>query len=295
MFIKLSSKNQLDPARFKNSFLDQLVIKPNSAVCLTMASLARDGDIVDIIFDTPTNFFMKFNAYQYKVLVIPAGTYTLKSLSDYMDNILNDDPQISAFEAFGVQIVPGSFPKKSLITMVNAQDGTSPDSLSKYLHNNEYWNEMRGISTVPGFSNPILTFQGNQTVGISLITNQKNAYNPYWSAGSATIPTIVPNKAYCCNVQPGKNNNITNDEITLTQKMRTGAGVSQINIVLNYGHAESDGVDMSKIPIGDGTAVDSGLINYQVQFNNNGEAIYRAFNSYWFTLYGMAPGRQACF
>ena len=73
MYIKLSSKKEADPANFKNRFLDQLVIKPNSCVSLVSASLARDGlTLLDITYDVDTPIYFKFSPYDYRTYTVPS-------------------------------------------------------------------------------------------------------------------------------------------------------------------------------------------------------------------------------
>ena len=77
MLFNLNSIDEPNPSNFKNRLSDNIVIKPNSYVCLTGATITRKNYVKKIIFNSAGTCRIKLNNYDVFDITIPAGTYTL--------------------------------------------------------------------------------------------------------------------------------------------------------------------------------------------------------------------------
>ena len=87
MIINLSSNNELNHANFINRFTDNIIIKPNSKICLTRASLVRDGKQTKITIPAFTTMSFRYTPYDIlkKILNETDTIYTAETLSNRLN------------------------------------------------------------------------------------------------------------------------------------------------------------------------------------------------------------------
>lgn len=286
MFIKLSSKNASNPARFKNSFLDQLKIAPNSKVRFIGGSISRISDGLSLVFTSNIPFIVKADAYNYHEKTIPAGNYTLVSLAAFLNNEFNDE--WSAYISMVFEVEPNTPTKISTGVQMALDNLVGIGTVDEFLHGDKYWKETGSISTIPNWSNPTLTFRGNQITGLNMENNQKNCWSPWWRT---TYPSVLTNKAFCSMVVPMVDNEMSSDEWSMTGKITTGTETNVVKVCVNYGHATANDIEMLTAPVSDGDP-NGEDIYYQLQMSNNGYLKYSSRdkttgelvsmgNSYW--------------
>ena len=93
MLINLSSSTEPSPSKFKNYFLDNLVIPPNSKVCLIRGSMCRSG--THLSFTLPAGITISFRTSPYdvitKVICATDTRYTAETLTDRLNELLDGD------------------------------------------------------------------------------------------------------------------------------------------------------------------------------------------------------------
>ena len=70
MIINLSSNGETNHANFINQFTDNIVIKPNSKICLTRVSLVRDGKQTKITIPAGTTMSFRYTPYDVRTFVL---------------------------------------------------------------------------------------------------------------------------------------------------------------------------------------------------------------------------------
>ena len=87
MIINLSSNNESNHANFINRFTDNIIIKPNSKICLTRISLVRDGKQTSVLIPAGTTMSFRYTPYDIKTEIINAvdTTYTADTLTDRLN------------------------------------------------------------------------------------------------------------------------------------------------------------------------------------------------------------------
>ena len=83
MIINLSSNGESNHAHFTNQFTDNIIIKPNSKICLTRVSLVRDGKQTKITIPAGTTMSFRYTPYDVRTFVLNAvdTVYTADSLT----------------------------------------------------------------------------------------------------------------------------------------------------------------------------------------------------------------------
>ena len=87
MIINLSSNNESNHANFINRFTDNIIIKPNSKICLTRISLVRDGKQTSVLIPAGTTMSFRYTPYDIKTEIINAvdTTYTADTLTNRLN------------------------------------------------------------------------------------------------------------------------------------------------------------------------------------------------------------------
>ncbi len=83
MIINLSSNGEANHANFINQFTDNIVIKPNSKICLTRVSLVRDGKQTKVTIPAGTTMSFRYTPYDVytAILNVAETTYTAETLT----------------------------------------------------------------------------------------------------------------------------------------------------------------------------------------------------------------------
>lgn len=89
MIINLSSNGETNHAHFTNQFTDNIIIKPNSKICLTRVSLVRDGKQTKITILAGTTMSFRYTPYDVKteILNVADTTYTAETLSARLNSL----------------------------------------------------------------------------------------------------------------------------------------------------------------------------------------------------------------
>ena len=90
MLIHLNSIDEGNPANFKNTFSETLVIKPDSFVCMVGATITRKNHLQKINFQSPGTLNIRFTPYDIVPITIPVGSYTVKGLADTINSNFQD-------------------------------------------------------------------------------------------------------------------------------------------------------------------------------------------------------------
>ncbi len=87
MIINLSSNGQTSHSNFINQFTDNIVIKPNSKICLTRISLIRDAKQTSVLIPAGTTMSFRYTPYDVITKIINAvdTTYTADTLTDRLN------------------------------------------------------------------------------------------------------------------------------------------------------------------------------------------------------------------
>ncbi len=87
MIINLSSNGESNHAHFTNQFTDNIIIKPNSKICLTRVSLVRDGKQTRITIPAGTTMSFRYTSYDVKteILNVADTTYTAETLTNRLN------------------------------------------------------------------------------------------------------------------------------------------------------------------------------------------------------------------
>ena len=87
MIINLSSNGETNHANFINQFTDNIVIKPNSKICLTRVSLVRDGKQTKITIPAFTTMTFRYTPYDLlkKILNEAETIYTAETLTNRLN------------------------------------------------------------------------------------------------------------------------------------------------------------------------------------------------------------------
>ena len=89
MIINLSSNGETNHANFINQFTDNIVIKPNSKICLTRVSLVRDGKQTKVTIPAGTTMSFRYTPYDVvtKILNVAETTYTAETLTTRLNTL----------------------------------------------------------------------------------------------------------------------------------------------------------------------------------------------------------------
>ena len=93
MLIKLSSVNEADPTKFRNTFSDALYIPPNSWICLIKGQVNRIVQGKKLVIDASTPMNIRFNPYDIRTIILNPGvttTYTLDEFCAYVLTLLQN-------------------------------------------------------------------------------------------------------------------------------------------------------------------------------------------------------------
>ena len=91
MIINLSSNGETNHANFINQFTDNIVIKPNSKICLTRVSLVRDGKQTKVTIPAGTTMSFRYTPYDVitKILNVAETTYTAEALTIRLNTLFS--------------------------------------------------------------------------------------------------------------------------------------------------------------------------------------------------------------
>lgn len=93
MLINLSSINEPDPAKFRNTFSETLTIKPNSLICLIKGQITRVGQHKRLQIEANTPLHVRWSPYDIRTIRLnPSGDaeYTPTEFVDYVKTLLPD-------------------------------------------------------------------------------------------------------------------------------------------------------------------------------------------------------------
>ena len=86
MLFNLNSIDEPNPRNFKNRLSDNIVIKPNSYVCLTGATITRVNHIQKILLQNNTTLDIKLMPYDVAQISLAAGEYTIDQFCTLVNN-----------------------------------------------------------------------------------------------------------------------------------------------------------------------------------------------------------------
>jgi len=209
MIINLSSNGESNHAHFTNQFTDNIIIKPNSKICLTRVSLVRDGKQTKITIPAGTTMSFRYTPYDVRTFVLNAvdTIYTADSLTTRLNVLFGG--LISYNYTFEARATDTGESIEIEINSFLDNDAWQNTELVDYVFSNG--DKARKMTTVPGrlisggaiptgtidqsdevrsvlWDTSVVTngfgagWGGNYTV----ITNQfnKNAFNLYSSGGN---------------------------------------------------------------------------------------------------------------
>ena len=97
MLIKLSSVNEADPTKFRNTFSDALYIPPNSWICLIKGQVNRIVQGKKLVIDASTPMNIRFNPYDIRTIILNPGVTTTYTLDEFCAYVLTLLPNGTAF------------------------------------------------------------------------------------------------------------------------------------------------------------------------------------------------------
>ena len=235
MIINLSSNGENNHANFINQFTDNIVIKPNSKICLTRVSLVRDGKQTKVTIPAGTTMSFRYTPYDVKteILNVADTTYTAETLTTRLNALFGGLKSFNyTFEARAtdtgdtIEIEFTSYLDNAIWQNTTLQDFIFTDGDKERQMNIASAKLISGGTIPTGNINSdlelrsVLWSTSNATAGFgakwgnnyTVITNQgnKNAFNMYNSGGDQYGSSFVT---------------IVNPTFTATQEIRIGPGV----------------------------------------------------------------------
>jgi hypothetical protein len=235
MIINLSSNGQTSHSNFINQFTDNIVIKPNSKICLTRVSLVRDGKQTKITIPAGTTMSFRYTPYDVITQIINATdtTYTADTLTDRLNALFGGLKSFNyTFEARAtdtgenIEIEFTSYLDNATWQNTTLQDFIFTDGDKERQMNIASAKLISGGTIPTGNINSdlelrsVLWSTSNATAGFgakwgnnyTVITNQgnKNAFNMYNSGGNQFGSSFIT---------------IVNPTFTSSQEIRIGPGV----------------------------------------------------------------------
>ena len=235
MIINLSSNGENNHANFINQFTDNIVIKPNSKICLTRVSLVRDGKQTKVTIPAGTTMSFRYTPYDVKTEIINVAdtTYTAETLTTRLNALFGGLKSFNyTFEARAtdtgdtIEIEFTSYLDNAIWQNTTLQDFIFTDGDKERQMNIASAKLISGGTIPTGNINSdlelrsVLWSTSNATAGFgakwgnnyTVITNQgnKNAFNMYNSGGNQYGSSFVT---------------IVNPTFTATQEIRIGPGV----------------------------------------------------------------------
>ena len=192
MYITLNSKNEPNPANFKNTFSQGLVIKPDSHICLVGAQITRINHNTIIRLKANGFLHIRTNPYDVTNIQLAAGTYTLQQFCDlinanFPDYTVAPGEQLGALIAnYSVAASPAGTPDDQLLEI---------DVINMGINRNRM--NFTEVKTHMGIGENYSTYLGRQITGIplpSLVPNGNNAEGSLLG-GNATIYASAPSVA----------------------------------------------------------------------------------------------------
>ena len=272
MLINLSSNGETNHANFINRFADNIVIKPNSKICLTRVSLVRSSEQTKIIIPAGTTISFRFTPYDVseKIINIAETTYSADELTNRFNTlygglvaynyefkarveIVNNDVEIefTSYLAFNKWV--GTFVRGFIFGDLDARNMSYKEIL------------LTDGSTVPtGTIDAANELRGVLWTGGA---GQK-AFNPYWGFGNYKIDAQTNGGCYnlfCFGDLAAGTSNVTAVNPTLTTPQ-----------VLRIGYSEFDNAadKYSLAPVPGSTSKDNYF--YEVKFGETGTANNRS-------------------
>jgi len=186
MLINLNSIDESDPANFRNTLSQGLVIKPNSYICLVGATITRNAFIKKIIFNSAGKALIKLNAYDIYEVNVAAGNYTPLEFC----NIIN-----APFIHYDTKDSIGAISAISSlhVTPVDPPDG-SHDLLFEIKWKGEPDSNGENLRTLLGQSIDYNQFLARNMFGKTTANLKPNAINQINSVigGNSGIYTVLP-------------------------------------------------------------------------------------------------------
>ena len=235
MIINLSSNGQTSHSNFINQFTDNIVIKPNSKICLTRVSLVRDGKQTKITIPAGTTMSFRYTPYDVITQIINATdtTYTADTLTDRLNALFGGLKSFNyTFKARAtdtgenIEIEFTSYLDNATWQNTTLQDFIFTDGDKERQMNIASAKLISGGTIPTGNINSdlelrsVLWSTSNDTAGFgakwgnnyTVITNQgnKNAFNMYNSGGNQFGSSFIT---------------IVNPTFTSSQEIRIGPGV----------------------------------------------------------------------
>ena len=235
MIINLSSNGENNHANFINQFTDNIVIKPNSKICLTRVSLVRDGKQTKVTIPAGTTMSFRYTPYDVKTEIINVAdtTYTAETLTTRLNALFGGLKSFNyTFEARAtdtgdtIEIEFTSYLDNAIWQNTTLQDFIFTDGDKERQMNIASAKLISGGTIPTGNINSdlelrsVLWSTSGATSGFgakwgnnyTVITNQgnKNAFNMYNSGGDQYGSSFVT---------------IVNPTFTATQEIRIGPGV----------------------------------------------------------------------
>lgn len=235
MIINLSSNGENNHANFINQFTDNIVIKPNSKICLTRVSLVRDGKQTKVTIPAGTTMSFRYTPYDIKTEIINVAdtTYTAETLTTRLNALFGGLKSFNyTFEARAtdtgdtIEIEFASYLDNAIWQNTTLQDFIFTDGDKERQMNIASAKLISGGTIPTGNINSdlelrsVLWSTSGATSGFgakwgnnyTVITNQgnKNAFNMYNSGGNTFGSSFIT---------------VVNPTFTATQEIRIGPGV----------------------------------------------------------------------
>ena len=235
MIINLSSNGENNHANFINQFTDNIVIKPNSKICLTRVSLVRDGKQTKVTIPAGTTMSFRYTPYDVKTEIINVAdtTYTAETLTTRLNALFGGLKSFNyTFEARAtdtgdkIEIEFTSYLDNAIWQNTTLQDFIFTDGDKERQMNIASAKLISGGTIPTGNINSdlelrsVLWSTSGATSGFgakwgnnyTVIPNQgnKNAFNMYNSGGNTFGSSFIT---------------VVNPTFTATQEIRIGPGV----------------------------------------------------------------------
>ena len=269
MIINLSSNGETNHAHFTNQFTDNIIIKPNSKICLTRVSLVRDGKQTRITIPAGTTMSFRYTSYDVKteILNVADTIYTAETLTNRLNALFGGLKSFNyTFKARAtdtgdtIEIEFTSYLDNAAWQNTTLQDFIFTDGDKERQMNIASAKLISGGTIPTGNINSdlelrsVLWSTSAATTGFgakwgnnyTVITNQgnKNAFNMYNSGGNTFGSSFIT---------------VVNPTFTATQEIRIGPGVYD-DVADNY----------SLIPIPGNLGNDNWY--FQLEINPSGNA-----------------------
>lgn len=207
MLINLSSSTETSPSKFKNYFLDNITIPPNSKVCLIRGSMCRSGS--HLSFTLPAGITISFRTSPYdvitKVICATATRYTAETLTDRLNEILNGDIAYGyEIEAYFEEVGEHDF-EINIVSFLNSTKWNNINlnehifgNITDFFMSNKQCKMLGGADlTLPSID------QGNELRGVRFNAVLRQGFGGGWGSNITPIANQVNKNSYNMTTETG--------------------------------------------------------------------------------------------